>query len=104
MTDLETRALHVSGATLRYDIRGDLNDGGADDPVLVMAGSPMDASGFATLATYFTDRPVVTYDPRGTGRSVRTDGAQEATRRRSTPTTAHADRGTERRCGGSVRQ
>lgn len=79
MTDLETRTLNVSGATLTYDIRGALNDGGADEPALILAGSPMDASGFVTLATYFTDRPVVTYDPRGTGRSVRTDGAREAT-------------------------
>ncbi|MCY0943834.1 alpha/beta fold hydrolase [Streptomyces antarcticus] len=35
--------------------------------------------GFLTLASYFTDRTVVTYDPRGTGRSIRTDGASEST-------------------------
>jgi pimeloyl-ACP methyl ester carboxylesterase len=34
----------------------------------------MGAEGFATLAGHFTDRPVVTYDPRGAGRSTRTDG------------------------------
>ena len=34
-----------------------------------MFGSPMDAIGFGTLAGYFTDRPVVTYDPRGAGRN-----------------------------------
>jgi pimeloyl-ACP methyl ester carboxylesterase len=44
-----------------------------------MIASPMDASGFATLAEHFQDRTVVTYDPRGVGRSQRTDGASEST-------------------------
>jgi pimeloyl-ACP methyl ester carboxylesterase len=39
-----------------------------------MIGQPMDASGFGTLASHFPDRTVVTYDPRGIGRSVRKDG------------------------------
>jgi pimeloyl-ACP methyl ester carboxylesterase len=39
-----------------------------------MIGQPMDASGFTTLASYFPDRTVITYDPRGLGRSVRMDG------------------------------
>ena len=39
-----------------------------------MIGQPMDASGFATLASHFPDRTVVTYDPRGLGRSTRRDG------------------------------
>lgn len=39
----------------------------------------MDASGFGTLASYFTDRMVVTYDPRGVSRSERTTGADEST-------------------------
>jgi pimeloyl-ACP methyl ester carboxylesterase len=34
----------------------------------------MDASGFGALASHFPDRTVVTYDPRGLGRSVRKDG------------------------------
>jgi pimeloyl-ACP methyl ester carboxylesterase len=34
----------------------------------------MGASGFAALADQFADRTVVTYDPRGTERSQRTDG------------------------------
>jgi pimeloyl-ACP methyl ester carboxylesterase len=39
-----------------------------------MIGQPMDASGFSTLASYFPERTVITYDPRGLGRSVRKDG------------------------------
>jgi pimeloyl-ACP methyl ester carboxylesterase len=39
-----------------------------------MIGQPMDASGFRTLASHFPDRTVITYDPRGLGRSVRKDG------------------------------
>lgn len=61
------------GATLVYDVRGPLP--AADGrPPLLMIGQPMDASGFTTLAGHFTDRTVVTYDPRGLGRSTRTDG------------------------------
>src|SRR5918994_1131991 len=41
---------------------------------LLMIGQPMDAGGFATLASHFPDRTVVTYDPRGLGRSTRKDG------------------------------
>ena len=43
------------------------------------------ASAFVTLAGHFTDRTVVTYDPRGAGRSKRTDGALRST------TDEHAD-------------
>ena len=39
----------------------------------------MGAAGFGTLAGHFTDRTVVTYDPRGAERSKRTDGAAEST-------------------------
>ncbi|GAA0578167.1 alpha/beta hydrolase [Kribbella sandramycini] len=63
--------LVVDGATLVYDVRGELSD--RERPVLLMIGTPMGASGFPTLASYFTDRTVVTYDPRGVERSVRTD-------------------------------
>jgi pimeloyl-ACP methyl ester carboxylesterase len=38
-----------------------------------MIGQPMTASGFGTLASHFPDRTVVTYDPRGLGRSIRKD-------------------------------
>lgn len=77
MPDLETHTLDLPGRTLTYDIAGELRDAGPHHPALLLAGSPMDASGFTTLATYFTDRPVVTYDPRGVGRSVRTDHARD---------------------------
>ncbi len=79
MADPVTHTLEVPGATLRYDVRGNLDDAQEGQPVLVLVGSPMDASGFATLASHFTDRVVVTYDPRGVGRSVRTDVATEST-------------------------
>jgi pimeloyl-ACP methyl ester carboxylesterase len=39
----------------------------------------MGAAGFVTQAGHFTDRTVVTYDPRGAERSRRTDGAAEST-------------------------
>ena len=44
-----------------------------------MIGQPMDASGFATLASHFPDRTVITYDPRGLGRSTRKDGRVDNT-------------------------
>ncbi|WP_172382372.1 alpha/beta fold hydrolase [Streptomyces sp. MNP-20] len=73
-TKPESHTLDAPGATLAYDVRGELRDADEDRPVLLLIGSPMDAVGFTTLASYLTDRVVVTYDPRGTGRSVRTDG------------------------------
>jgi pimeloyl-ACP methyl ester carboxylesterase len=39
----------------------------------------MGAAGFATLASHFTDRTVVTYDPRATERSVLVDPAKPPT-------------------------
>jgi pimeloyl-ACP methyl ester carboxylesterase len=72
MPDAVTHTIDVPGATLTYDVRGELAE--PDQPVLMLFGSPMGASGFPTLASYFTDRTVVTYDPRGVERSVRTDG------------------------------
>src|SRR6478735_9062045 len=58
---------------LVYDVRGPLPTADGRQP-LVMIGQPMDASGFGVLAGYFPDRTVVTYDPRGIGRSARRDG------------------------------
>src|SRR2546430_115493 len=76
MTEPKTDTLPVPGAVLHYDIRS--ADSGAH-PVLLIIGSPMGADGFVTLAGHFADRTVVTYDPRGSGRSQRTDGALETT-------------------------
>jgi pimeloyl-ACP methyl ester carboxylesterase len=76
MTEATTRTLDVPGATLTYDVRS--NDSGTEPP-LFLIGSPMGAAGFETLSKHFTDRTVVTYDPRGSERSVRTDGATQNT-------------------------
>jgi pimeloyl-ACP methyl ester carboxylesterase len=76
MTGPKTHTLGAPGAVLHYDVRG--NDS-ATLPVLLLIGSPMGAAGFGTLAGHFTDRTVVTYDPRGSGRTQRTDGALETT-------------------------
>ncbi|MFK0256418.1 alpha/beta fold hydrolase [Streptomyces sp. NPDC090445] len=80
MTETATRTLESTGATVAYDVRpgadGEAGQAGRS-PALFLIGSPMDATGFATLASHFTDRTVITYDPRGAGRSVRTDGAAE---------------------------
>jgi pimeloyl-ACP methyl ester carboxylesterase len=75
MPEPVTHTLDVPGAVLTYDVRGDLVD--RDQPVLLLIGSPMGAGGFSTLASNFTDRTVVTYDPRGVERSVRSDGSGE---------------------------
>src|SRR5690349_23125797 len=44
-----------------------------------MVGQPMTAGGFRTLASHLPDRTVVTYDPRGLGRSTRCDGRVDST-------------------------
>jgi pimeloyl-ACP methyl ester carboxylesterase len=75
MTEATTHTLEVPGAVLTYDVRR----GGTGDAPLVLIGSPMGAAGFGTLAGYFADRTVVTYDPRGVERSRRTDGAATTT-------------------------
>ncbi|MEZ7159667.1 alpha/beta hydrolase [Streptomyces althioticus] len=77
---MQTHTLETAGATLVYDVRGPLppRDG---RPPLLMIGQPMDATGFATLAARFPERTVVTYDPRGLGRSVRKDGRTDHTPR-----------------------
>src|SRR6478736_8300166 len=68
-----THTLETAEAIIAYDVHGPLPT--ADGrPLLFMIGQPMAASGFATLASHFPDRTVVTYDPRGLGRSTRKDG------------------------------
>jgi pimeloyl-ACP methyl ester carboxylesterase len=76
MTEPKTFALDAPGAVLHYDVRSNES---STEPVLLLAGSPMGAEGFAALAGHFADRTVVTFDPRGAGRSPRTDGASEST-------------------------
>jgi pimeloyl-ACP methyl ester carboxylesterase len=69
----ETKVLPVDGAEIVYDVAGPLPPANGRPPLL-MIGQPMDASGFRALAARFPDRTVVTYDPRGLGRSTRSDG------------------------------
>src|SRR5579872_4972559 len=76
MVEPIVRTLKVPGAVLTCDVRP---HDSSTQPTLLLIGSPMGASGFRTLAGYFTDRTVVTYDPRGVERSTRTDGAIEST-------------------------
>ncbi|GAA4091342.1 alpha/beta fold hydrolase [Nonomuraea soli] len=71
-----SHTIEAPGAVIAYDVR---EVQGSSKPTLMLIGSPMDATGFATLSTFFTDRTVVTYDPRGAGRSQREPGAGEST-------------------------
>ena len=70
---MTTHKLETPEVDLVYDIHGPLPTADGRPP-LVMIGQPMDAGGFSTLASLFPDRTVVTYDPRGLGRSNRKDG------------------------------
>ncbi len=76
LTEATTRTLDVPGATLAYDVRG---GGSGDAPVLFVIGSPMGAGGFGSLAGHFTDRTVMTYDPRGVERSTKPDPTSQST-------------------------
>src|SRR5450755_3162062 len=73
MTTVITEMLETPGVDLAYDIHGPLPTADGHQP-LIMIGQPMDARGFGTLASHFPDRTVVTYAPRGLGRSIRKDG------------------------------
>jgi pimeloyl-ACP methyl ester carboxylesterase len=70
---MTTHVLECPEVDLTYDIHGPLPTADGRPP-LVMIGQPMDASGFAALTAQLPDRTVVTYDPRGLGRSTRKDG------------------------------
>ncbi|WP_224387175.1 alpha/beta fold hydrolase [Pseudonocardia sp. ICBG1293] len=66
-TAVSTDLLDRPGARITFDVRG-------SGPLLVLAGSPMGAEPFGPLASSFAgDHTVVTFDPRGTGRSVAGD-------------------------------
>jgi pimeloyl-ACP methyl ester carboxylesterase len=75
-TQMTTQTLDVPGATLTYDIR---HSDASTEPILVLIGFPMGAAGFGSLAKHFTDLTVVTYDPRGSERSVKSDPTSRAT-------------------------
>ncbi|KOV80879.1 alpha/beta fold hydrolase [Nocardia sp. NRRL S-836] len=77
---MTTHILDTGGAAIAYDVEG---EGGRP---LMMIGQPMDASGFTALRAQFPDRKVITYDPRGLGRSTRSDGRTD-----NTPETQAAD-------------
>jgi pimeloyl-ACP methyl ester carboxylesterase len=76
-TALDTHTLDVPGAVLTYDVRQ--GSGSSSEPPLLLIGYPMAAAGFTTLAGHFTDRTVITYDPRGSERSVKKPGAPTTT-------------------------
>ena len=69
-TEPTTHTLEVPGATLAFDVRRNEQ---TIEQVLMLIGSPMGAAGFGTLASHFGDRTIVTYDPRGSERSVLTE-------------------------------
>ncbi|WP_433799632.1 alpha/beta fold hydrolase [Actinomycetospora sp. CA-084318] len=66
---MTTHTLSLPGVELVYDVLGV-----ADGRPLVLIGQPMAADGFHALASHLPDLRVVLYDPRGMGRSVRSDG------------------------------
>ena len=65
--------LELPEVDLVYDVFGPVPTADGQPP-LMMIGQPMDASGFQAQVPLFDDRTVVTYDPRGLGRSIRKDG------------------------------
>ncbi|MCD4525925.1 alpha/beta fold hydrolase [Nocardioides sp. cx-173] len=73
-----THVLETPEVDLAYDVYGPLPSADGRPPLLLV-GQPMDAGGFATLASLLPDRTVVTYDPRGLGRSTRKDGRLDHT-------------------------
>jgi clorobiocin biosynthesis protein CloN7 len=72
LSSLTSHSLVVPGARLYYEVQG-------SGPVLMLIGHPMDSSGFAAIAPLLAgDHTVVTYDPRGFGRSTIDDRDQDA--------------------------
>lgn len=72
---VETHTLELDDATITYDVRPATGDAATSHPPILMVGQPMCADGFEALAEQLAERTVVTYDPRGLGRSTRRDGA-----------------------------
>jgi pimeloyl-ACP methyl ester carboxylesterase len=75
---MTTHKLETTGADIVYDVHGPLPTADGRPPLFMIA-QPMDARGFSTLVSYFPDRTVITYDPRGLGRSIRKDGRVDNT-------------------------
>lgn len=73
---MTTHILELPDVDLAYDVHGPLPTADGRAPLLLI-GQPMDASGFSALVPHLPDRTVVTYDPRGLGRSTRKDGHVE---------------------------
>ncbi|RYB93228.1 alpha/beta hydrolase [Nocardioides oleivorans] len=76
---MTSHTIDVPGATLHYEVIGD--PASTDDLPLLLAGSPMDSSGFASLAAGLagTGRVLVLTDPRNVGRSTREDDTAAVT-------------------------
>jgi pimeloyl-ACP methyl ester carboxylesterase len=70
--------VETADTVVAYEVRGPVTPDDGRLP-LFMIGQPMDSTGFVTLAGFFGDRTVITYDPRGVGRTVRKDGRTEVT-------------------------
>ncbi len=68
-----THILETGESGIAYDLHGPMPTADGRPP-LFMVGQPMTARGFTALAAQFPDRTVLTYDPRGLGRSTRSDG------------------------------
>jgi pimeloyl-ACP methyl ester carboxylesterase len=67
-----THVLDVPGGRLYYEVQG-------KGPVLMLVGHPMGAFGFAGISPLLAEEfTVVTYDPRGFGRSTIDDPSQDA--------------------------
>nr|HEX5466144.1 alpha/beta fold hydrolase [Candidatus Limnocylindrales bacterium] len=67
---ITTHTIELPGLRLTYDVRRSER---TPEPPLFLFGSPMAASFFGPLASHFPDRTIVTYDPRGSDRSVKAD-------------------------------
>src|SRR3984893_7908921 len=74
MTEPATHTLEVPGAALTYDVHEP--EALTSKRPLVIFASPMVAAGFEQLVGHFTDRTVITYDPRGMERSSREPGSE----------------------------
>ena len=72
-TGVTTRLLEVPGGRLHYEVRG-------SGPMVLVVGQPMTSEPFAPVADLLAEEyTVVTYDPRGLGRSAVNDPARDVT-------------------------